>query len=173
MSRKILLTGAPGVGKTTVIREVAGLLGREAAGFYTEERRQGNKRVGFDIITLDGRTAALSHVNIKGRHRVGKYGVDLESIDSVAVAAVENAIAGGKTVIIDEIGKMELFSDRFREWVLRALDSPNPVIAVIMLKSNPFADAIKRRTDVNMYEVTLSNRDSLPARIAGEIGHRG
>ena len=100
MSHKILLTGVPGVGKTTIIKEIARLLGKEAAGFYTEEKRHGNRRVGFDIVTLDGRTAALSHVNMKGGHRVGKYGVDLEGIDSVAVPAMEDAIACGKTLIV-------------------------------------------------------------------------
>ena len=170
MHHKILLTGVPGVGKTTIIKEIARLLGRDAAGFYTEERRYRDRRVGFDIITLDGRTAALSHVDIKGKNRVGKYGVDLDAIDSVAVPAIEAALAGGKTVIVDEIGKMELFSRMFRESVLRALDSPNPMVAVIMLKSNSFADSVKRRTDVKIIEVTLSNRDALANRIVSELG---
>ena len=166
----ILLTGVPGVGKTTVIKEVAERLGQNAGGFYTEEKRHGRNRVGFDIVTLDGRRAALSHVNIKGRHRVGKYGVDVAAIDSVAVSSIDDAIASGKTVVVDEIGKMELFSQRFRESVARALDAPVPTVAVIMLKPNPFADAVKQRTDVKIIEVTPSNRDALPARIVEELG---
>ena len=166
----ILLTGVPGVGKTTVIKEVAERLGQNAGGFYTEEKRHGRSRVGFDIVTLDGRRVALSRVNIKGRHRVGKYGVDVAAIDSVAVSSIDDAIASGKTVVVDEIGKMELFSQRFRESVARALDAPVPTVAVIMLKPNPFADAVKRRTDVKIVEVTPSNRDALPARIVEELG---
>ncbi len=165
MNAKVLLTGAPGVGKTTVVREVARILGPKAAGFYTEERREGHRRVGFDIITLDGRRATLSHVNKKSKFKVGKYGVDVQAIDSVAVSAIDDAIARNKIIIIDEIGKMELFSERFREAVVRAFDSPNPTIAVIMLKPNPFANSIKRKPGMRIVEVTLSNRDSLPQDI--------
>jgi len=169
MTTRILLTGAPGVGKTTVIREVAHLLGVAAAGFYTEETRQGGKRTGFDIVTLDGGRAPLSRAGGKSRYRVGRYGVDVEALDSVGVAAIEDALASDKVIIIDEIGKMELFSDRFREAVMRAFDSPNSVVAVIMLKRNPFADSIKERLDATTIEVTMSNRDSLPKRIMEEL----
>lgn len=169
VAAKILITGVPGVGKTTIAREVARLLGENAGGFYSEERREGRGRVGFDIVTLDGRRAALSHVNIKGKHRVGKYGVDVGAVDSVAASVIDDAIARNKTVIIDEIGKMELFSQKFRESVTRALDSPSPTLAVIMLKSNPFADSVKRRPNVNLIEVTPSNRDSLAPDIATRL----
>jgi nucleoside-triphosphatase len=170
MPAKVLLTGVPGIGKTTVIREVARLLGPDAAGFYTEETRAGGRRTGFDIITLDGRRAVLSRVKKKSRFRVGRYGVDIEAIDFLAVSSIEDAIQRNKTVIIDEIGKMELFSGKFRESVRRAFDSANPTVAVIMLKSNPFADSIKQKPDVELIEVTLSNRDSLPQRIFAELG---
>ncbi len=170
MAAKILLTGAPGIGKTTVVREVARLLGPKAAGFYTEERREGSQRVGFDIITLDGQRATLSHVNKKSKYKVGKYGVDVQAIDSVAVLAIEDAIARNKIIIIDEIGKMELFSEKFREAVLRAFDSPNPTLAVIMLKPNPFANSIKQRPGAHLIEVTLSNRNSLPSQILTLLG---
>ncbi|UCD57140.1 MAG: NTPase [Candidatus Hydrogenedentota bacterium] len=170
MPAKILLTGVPGVGKTTIVREVARLLGQSAGGFYTEELRQGGERVGFNIVTLDGRRAVLSHKEHKSRHRVGKYGVDTEAIESVAASAIENAIARDRTIIIDEIGKMELFSRKFRESVMRAFDSPSPVLAVIMLRPNPFADSIKRRPGVRTFEAKQSNRDSLPSQIMGELG---
>jgi nucleoside-triphosphatase len=170
MPAKVLLTGVPGIGKTTVIREVARLLGADAAGFYTEETRAGGRRAGFDIITLDGQSAVLSRVKKKSRFRVGRYAVDIEAVDSIAVSSIKDAIERNKTIIIDEIGKMELFSEKFRESVKRAFDSPNPTVAVIMLKSNPFADSIKQRPDVELIEVTLSNRNSLPQRIAAEIG---
>ena len=68
---------------------------------------------------------------------------------------------------------MELFSQKFREAVTRAFDSPNPVVAVIMLKRNPFADSVKRRADAKAIEVTTSNRDSLARRIAETLGRSG
>ncbi|GAB4338081.1 MAG: NTPase [Candidatus Abyssubacteria bacterium] len=170
MAAKILLTGVPGVGKTTVIRGVARLLGDRAAGFYTEERREGKRRVGFDLITLDGKRARLSHVHINSAHRVGRYGVDVEAINSLGASTIEKAVGQSRIIIIDEIGKMELFSASFRDAVTKAFESDNPVVAVIMKKSHPFADSIKRRSDVQLIEVTQSNRDVLPARIARDLG---
>lgn len=169
MNCKILLTGAPGVGKTTAIRKIAESLAPGASGFYTEEKREGGRRTGFDIITLDGRRAPLSHINIRGRQRVGRYGVDVNSIDSVAVPTIERVIESEQVIIIDEIGKMELFSRKFREIVKRSFDMPRPIVAVIMLKSNPFADALKQRGDVELVEITTLNRDSIPSVIAAKV----
>jgi nucleoside-triphosphatase len=170
MSPKILLTGPPGIGKTTVIREIARCLGANAAGFYTEETREGGRRTGFDIVTLDGRRAPLARAGKSGKYRVGRYGVDIGALDSSAVPAIEQALEGDKVIVIDEIGKMELFSQRFRDAVLRAFDSANSVVAVIMLKANPFADSIKRRPGVVTIEVTNANRDALPRQIVEELG---
>ena len=169
MAGKILLTGVPGVGKTTVIRKIAAGLGELAAGFYTEEVREARTRIGFDIVTLDGRRAALSRKASKSTYRVGRYGVDVRAIDSVAVSAIDDAVSRGKIVIIDEIGKMELFSKAFRQSVTQAFDSPTSVIAVIMLKAHPFADGIKHRQGVTTIEVTESNRDSLPQEILSDL----
>jgi nucleoside-triphosphatase len=167
---KILLTGVPGIGKTTVIRKVTHLLGDKAAGFYTEERREGKRRVGFDLITLDGARAALSHVNIHSAHRVGRYGVDIRAMDSIGAFTIEKAIGQRKVIIIDEIGKMELFSTKFRDAVMKAFESGSAIVAVIMKKPHPFADSIKRRGDVQLIEVIQSNREALPARIAEALG---
>ncbi len=169
MITKILLTGVPGAGKTTVIRKVAEALGQKAAGFYTLEKRQGRQRVGFEIITLDGNRAMLSHENISSKYRVGRYGVDVDALDSVAVPSIEKAISAGLVTIIDEIGKMELFSRNFREAVMRAFDSAAPLVAVIMLKPNEFADRLKHRADVELIEVSPANRDALPALIAEKV----
>ncbi|MBI4830749.1 MAG: NTPase [Candidatus Lindowbacteria bacterium] len=170
MSRKILLTGPPGCGKTTLIRKIAQSLGQGANGFYTEERVESGRRIGFDIVTLDGRRAPLSHVKSRTRYRVGKYGVNIEAIDSVAVPSIENAIAQCRTVIVDEIGKMELFSERFKSAVQRAISAPNPLIAVIMLKSNPFADSIKSVPGVRIINISPANRDLLLRDILEALG---
>jgi nucleoside-triphosphatase len=169
MAPNILLTGVPGIGKTTAIRKIADLLGADASGFYTEEKRAQDRRVGFEIVTLAGKRAPLSNVDIPGGRRVGRYGVDVASIDSVAVPAIDEAIAAGRIVIVDEIGKMELFSSRFRESVVKAFDAPCPVVAVIMLKQNPFADALKERDDAELIELTMANRDEIPARIVAQL----
>src|SRR3990170_3204199 len=93
----ILLTGRPGCGKTTLIRETVRALGVSASGFYTEEVRAGGRRLGFDLITLDGRRACLASVHSRSRLRVSKYGVEmdaLDGLDGLGTEAIRSAIAG-------------------------------------------------------------------------------
>ncbi len=152
------------------MKEVARLLGPAVGGFYTEEKRDGNARVGFDVVTPDGARAVLSRTTIRNKNRVGRYGVDIRSFETIAIPAIDNAVTQEKTVVIDEIGKMELFSRSFRERVLSALESASPVLAVIMLKTNPFADSIKARADTKLIRVTPANRDILPEQLVRELG---
>jgi len=161
MASVCLLTGSPGTGKTTVIRQAIAGSEIRAGGFYTEEIRSGGIRQGFRIVTLDGQDAILAHVDNPSRYRVSKYGVDLQNLDNSGVAAIEQAIAESDLIVIDEIGKMELFSPRFREVVLKAIDSGKRVLGTIMLNPHPFADDIKRRPDVKVIELTRSNHEQV------------
>jgi nucleoside-triphosphatase THEP1 len=96
---------------------------------------------------------------------VSRYGVDVQALESVGLPALEEAAAGAKLLVVDEIGKMELFSPRFREAVLRALDAGGPVLASIMLSSHPFADALKARDDIRLIRLTPETRE----RVLGEV----
>ena len=161
MTDVYLLTGRPGTGKTTVIRQAIAESRVRAGGFYTEEIRNGGGRVGFRITTLDGQQAILAHIDITSRHRVSKYGVDIDNLDKVGVAALHQAIKESDLIVIDEIGKMELFSPRFRETVLQAVNSSKKVLGTIMLSPHPFSDEIKRHPTVKMVEVSSSNRSQV------------
>ncbi len=160
MGRTILLTGRPGVGKTTIIKEVVRRLPGRVGGFYTEEIQERGQRQGFRIVTLDGQEGILAHVDVRSRYRVSKYGVDLVSLDKVGVTAIRQAIAINDCVVIDEIGKMELFSTAFREAVLAAVESDKLVLGTIMLRSHPWADALKAHPWVNLIKITEANRDT-------------
>ncbi len=159
MGRTILLTGRPRVGKTTVIKEVVRCLSGRAGGFYTEEIKEHGRRRGFRIVTLDGQEGTLAHVNIKSRYRVGKYGVDVVSLERVGVTAIRRAIVASDCVVIDEIGKMELYSAAFKKAVLAAIESDKPVLGTIMLRSHPWADVIKTHPQVTLIRITEANRD--------------
>jgi nucleoside-triphosphatase len=157
MKRVYLLTGAPGTGKTSLIKQaVAGMKGK-AGGFYTEEIRTRGARQGFRLVTLDGREAVLSHVDTKSRYRVGKYGVDIKSLEDVGVPALRKAAEECDLIVVDEIGKMELFSDGFREAVSEMIDGGKRILGTIMLRPHPWADMIKGRPQVNLTVVTRDN----------------
>jgi nucleoside-triphosphatase len=166
--RKFLLEGRPGVGKTTVADRLAAAL-REAglplSGFVTREIREGRRRLGFSITTLDGKEGTLAHVEFAGPPRVGKYGVDLVVLERVGVPALRAADADG-VVIVDELGKMELALDAFRDAVSRVFDGPAALVATVQVARDPFTDALKRRPETKTVQVTRQNRDQLPERIA-------
>jgi nucleoside-triphosphatase len=95
-----LLTGRPGTGKTSLIKQVASHMNGQAGGFYTEEIRSRGVREGFKLITLDGEEAILAHVDIRSPYRVSKYGVDVDVLDRVGVPALRKAVLQSNLVII-------------------------------------------------------------------------
>ncbi|KAJ7342257.1 hypothetical protein JRQ81_009966 [Phrynocephalus forsythii] len=145
MAKHVFLTGPPGIGKTTLIQktsEVLKSLGVPIDGFYTEEVRESGRRVGFDVVTLGGRRGILSRVSSgpsAGRHEyhVGSYVVDLASFEQLALPLLRNAGLGSsaikKVCVIDEIGKMELFSQSFIQAVHQILSGSG----VVMLGTIP------------------------------------
>jgi len=158
--KNILVTGPPRIGKSTLIERIVSRLQRPATGFFTREIRDRGKRVGFSIITLEGKRGVLAHQDIRGRFRVGKYGVNIEDIDRIAVPSMSPA-GPDVIIVIDEIGKMECFSQLFQSSLITALDSENPVIGSIALKGDAFIAKIKRRKDISWIEVSEKNRDKL------------
>jgi nucleoside-triphosphatase len=162
----LFLTGRPGVGKTTVIKEIIEGLGERADGFYTEEIREAGKRQGFRLVGLRGEQAIMAHTRLRGRGRprVGRYGVDVAAIEQVGVAALERAMVQKRIVIIDEIGKMELFSQALRGVVLTVMEGRAPVIATVMARPQPWVDTLKGRPGVTLWKVTVENREGMASR---------
>lgn len=170
VAKHVLLTGKPGSGKTTLLKRIVSRLrqrGLKVGGFYTEEVRIRASRVGFRVKTLNGKEGWLAHVSIQGP-RVSKYGVDLKGFEEVGVKSLEEAIKACDVVVIDEIGKMELLSERFREVVRRAFEERR-VVGTIALKNNSFTRAIKGRSDTSVYEVTPVNREELLREVLEEL----
>ena len=164
----ILLTGPPRCGKSTVIERLVKEIHKPVTGFFTQEIKEKGRRVGFSIITLDGKEGVLAHEDSKSPERVGKYGVNLDELDRIAIPAMIPS-KPDEIVIIDEIGKMECFSPLFRETLIRTLDSANLVVGSIAQKGSPFIEKIKERKEVLLVTVSEKNRNSLPAFLLERI----
>ncbi len=161
---RILLTGPPRCGKTTVVQQVVARWPGRAAGFYTREVREKGVRVGFEIVTLDGQVAALSHVDFPGPYRVGKYGVNLENLHRVGLASLKVG-PGIDLVVVDEVGKMECLSDQFVAAMERLWEQPVPLLITVAEKGGGYMAAIKEKADLVLITVTQENRNGLPDNI--------
>lgn len=168
VKKNLLLTGNPGVGKTTVVRKVLHLLPPQIKpeGFFTEEVRKDKERIGFQIVTLEGQRAWLARKDLPSQHRVGKYGVNREAIESLIMPTLKRAMSQSDLIVIDEIAKMELSHPDFAKVVWKCLESPKPVLGVIQRSRLPFLDKVREREDVQIWEVTMGNRNQLPEQIA-------
>jgi len=167
--KNFLLTGLPGIGKTSLIKKMADLLKpARPAGFYTSEIREGGIRTGFEIRDLGGERAILSHIDIKGPHKVGKYGVDVNAFEAYLKSA-DLLASPAPVIIIDEIGKMECFSKLFQDLVIRLLDSEKVVVASISLRGERFIDQIKTRKDIGVFVVLRENRDELAEMLRSRV----
>ncbi len=158
--KNILITGPPRSGKSTLIEKLVNRIGRPVTGFFTREIREKGRRVGFSILTLDGKEATLAHENVESPFKVGKYGIQVQELDRIAVPSMIPS-SPKEVVIIDEIGKMECLSPLFRKTLIETLDSRNPVIGSVALKGGPFIEKIKEREDVHLIFMSEKNRDSL------------
>ncbi len=173
MGTVLLLTGAPGSGKTSLIRAVVAALPGRAGGFFTDEIREGGTRVGFRVTTLDGRTGVLAHVKGVRGPTVGRYAVDVPVLEAVGVEALEAATREADLIVVDEIGRMELCSPRFVAALETALAAAKPVLGTILQAPHPFTDELKRRPSVELYRLSGRNRadlqDALLARLQTEM----
>lgn len=162
---KTLITGTPGVGKTTLVQKIIGRMRSvNMAGFCTAEIRCAGSRMGFELQGLNGARRVLAHVEIDSRHRVGRYGVDTNGFEAF-LKELDLLNPEVELIVIDEIGKMELFSNRFRVLVRDALNADKQLLASIPLKGNEFIQEIKQRLDIKLFEVTHASRNRLPEEI--------
>nr|VZI49956.1 unnamed protein product [Spirometra erinaceieuropaei] len=193
----LLITGSPGTGKTTLVSRLAKVLKERATvlGFITEEVRDPRAgRLGFDVVELSGNErSSLARLQTSFsrspeylRHlpRVGRYSVTVNEFEKIAIPCLEMALASTQRrgdavedptyVLIDEIGKMELFSGAFRakvEQLIAAISTPESrahLIATIPaatrsdgLRGIPLVDSLVRRPNAVLREVTRSNRDAM------------
>jgi nucleoside-triphosphatase len=162
------------VGKTTVLLRVVESLkarGYSVGGMVSREVRSGGARVGFEVLDLDSnRRGWLAHVNQPSGPQVGKYRVNLGDLNSIGAEAIMKAVDKCNVIVIDEIGPMELFSEKFREAVRRAVECGKVVVGVVHWKARDrLIEEVKKREDAEIIEVTSENRSKLHENIVGKV----
>ncbi|XP_020093645.1 cancer-related nucleoside-triphosphatase homolog [Ananas comosus] len=181
-SKCLLVTGPPGVGKTTLVMRVFETLRAShphltIRGFYTREVREGSERVGFEVVTLDGRRGPLASSKISSAESlrwptVGKYKVDVASLESLALPELQ-VKEGTDLFIIDEVGKMELFSSSFFPAVLKVLESGTPVLASIPIprfgRDIPGVARLRNHPGATVFTVNAGNRDTIRESIYNQL----
>jgi nucleoside-triphosphatase len=175
LSKRIfILTGAPGTGKTTVLQKVVDTLkdrGVSVGGMLSREVRKSGIRVGFEILDYSsGRQGWLAHINQNAGPQVGKYRVNIQDLEAIGAQAIIDAAEKCKIIAIDEIGPMELYSEKFKQSVEIAFQSGKLVLAIVHAKAtDPLLTSVKQREDGKIFTVTGSNRDTLHEEIINEI----
>jgi nucleoside-triphosphatase len=173
MKRVLLLTGSPGVGKTTVLTKVVNTLkekGYRVGGMISREVREDGVRVGFEILDLTSEERGwLANVKQRIGPQVGKYRVKLEDLERIGAEALNVAVENCDVVAIDEVGPMELSSKKFKGATRKVLESQKPVIAVVHWKAREtLINYAKSMKEAETYLVTTENRNEPGSFIAGK-----
>jgi len=162
MDFKILVTGKPGVGKTTLIKKITTTLKDSKInykGFWTSEIRKNGRRVGFEYVTTTGKRGVLAHVESPSNDRVSKYGVNIEQFETDILPLFEQPDCNC-IFVIDEIGKMEMLSKNFSRLINTIFSDPEyaPVIATIglyyMSKVNKWKT---KQSNLRLFRLTREN----------------
>ncbi len=160
-NKKALLSGKPGIGKTTLIINLWKIAQDKnpnlfISGFWTNEVKEHNHRIGFDICTTDGKKGILARksLHFEGKYHVGEYSVDLTALEDIAIPMLES---NANLILIDEIGKMELHSTKFQTVIKDLFQSEKNVIATIPVYSNLFVNNLKKIPGIHLLELTSLN----------------
>jgi Predicted nucleotide kinase len=169
MQKNILITGYPRVGKTTLVNKIIKQLSCKIDGFYTHEMRENGRRTGFYITDFDGNQMVMASDKSNSPYRVNKYGVNIDGFEKIGIPAMERAMKNADLIVIDEIGRMEMFSPKFCYMLRTVFDSEKPLLATIKKIDCELTKELKQRKDVIIFEVTANNRDTILSKILEAI----
>ena len=72
----------------------------------------------------------------------------------------------GELIVVDEIGFLEEHCLHYRNELIRCLEGPKPLLAVLGYRGCWWMEELRGRQDVQMLELEPGNREEAPARIA-------
>lgn len=166
-----LLTGKPRAGKSTAIKRIIQKVGLEYfGGFYTEEIRNLTNRTGFNCVTLNGETIRIANIDSESSIRIGRYGVDVEAFENIALKAVKLSLETKRITVIDEIGFMQMLSAPFEKMIHEVISSSQHIIiGTICVDSHPSIDKIKKLSGIKLYHLNEENRELITEIVVNDI----
>ncbi|BFH64794.1 nucleoside-triphosphatase [Paenibacillus azoreducens] len=162
-----LLTGKPRMGKSTLIKNMIHRLGSErCGGFYTEEIRDDNERIGFKCVAVDGGRLEIASIKNNSTFKIGRYGVDVKGFEDFVIPLLESSLQSKKVIVIDEIGFMQMLSLPFQEWIRKIIfDHQHVVLGTVPVDSHTEIDKIKNHFRVKIIHINEDNRDTIADEI--------
>jgi len=157
MIKNLFITGKPGCGKTTLIKELCLPVMERAGGFFTEEMNGNGLRQGFLLKTLDGREGIFAKKGMKSAYKFNKYGINIGVLEGLGADSLIKAAKSKDLIVIDEIGSMEIISEVFRKALLECLNSEKKVLATVRYNAQPFTDEIKKMKNTSMLVLSREN----------------
>ena len=165
----VLLTGRPGIGKSTALSRIADMLGRRrCAGLLAKEILRDGERIGFSSYGLRCKeSVVLAHKEIRTGRYIEDFGVDPEALDGLCEK--ESAAAEDKEVrlvVLDEIGRMQMMSEGFKRLLEKTADSSRHLIATICLEDEiEYIREFKKREGVRLFVLDEENREEIPLEV--------
>lgn len=169
----IVLTGEPGIGKTTIVKNLVKELKEKAKGFYTEEVRQNRQRIGFRVVNLNGNSKIFASKTFTSKFLVGSYGVNITYFEeTIKDLLEEKSFDKDKIYIIDEVGKMELFSKKFKDFIKKLITMPNlnAVITIPIRDTDSIIAEIRRLKGSYLLKIDKETRDLALENILAILG---
>ena len=164
---RIAVTGSPGIGKSTLVANVAKAAGMRVGGVLARDKRYKDRRIGFELLDLASGAVGMLADETGSGPQLGKYRIHPEDLDGIGAHAVENALKC-ELIVVDEVGPMELSSRRFISAVEMAIASSKPMLVVLHEWSNHRL-AKKIRSTFQVITVTRENREALVDEIANVL----
>ena len=173
-SLKIGISGPYGVQKTGTLKKIIEMLAEEdisVGGMITDPIMENNRRVGFQVMDWATKEKTVfAHLDLDSPITIKGYGVNIDALNEVGVKAIENAAKNQDVILVDEVGKKQVESEKFNEIVKTAMDLDKTMIITFQKKSrNPLLQDIRRRDDIRMLELTDVNKDLLPYKVVDLI----
>ncbi len=96
---------------------------------------------------------------------MGKYGVDVAGFEESVVPILDVEQTDVELFVIDEIGKMECFSEKFVAAVRRLFASEKSVLATVAQKGKGLISEVKNYHNIELFHLTSAGREKAVAEI--------